>query len=131
MKDFISVKLAGNILIGSTAVLILIQILVMAGIVPFEMLWGGLPPEDESTMKFEIISLAVSSVFLAALAVKVGYIKTEKFSEVISLLFWVIFMYLIINAIGNLISGITFAKVLLAPVALILAFFTYRLVIDK
>ncbi|MDH5655803.1 MAG: hypothetical protein OEZ34_07845 [Spirochaetia bacterium] len=133
MKNWISVKLAGNILIGASAVIAVLQILVIFGVIPFDMLWGGnfTEEEEDPTLQFQLIVLFVTFLFGAALAVKVGYIKTQKFDEWINLFFWIMFIYFIINGMANLASGITFIKMILAFIALILAFFTYRLVIEK
>jgi hypothetical protein len=44
---------------------------------------------------------------------------------------WLVFAYLLLNTLGNLASGISFEKLVFAPITILLAFCAFRLAIEK
>jgi hypothetical protein len=54
-----------------------------------------------------------------------------KFKLLINVAVWFIFAYFCLNVLGNLASENLIEKAVLSPVALIIAFFTLRLAIEK
>jgi hypothetical protein len=44
---------------------------------------------------------------------------------------WLIFVFLLLNTLGNLASGVSFENLIAAPVTIILALCAFRLAIEK
>ena len=79
MKKIISVKLAGNLLLIFLGLLLVFHILVLSGILPASVIWGG-QANSNNLVVLESIALVVTVLFLIIVAAKLGYILPGKFS---------------------------------------------------
>ena len=131
MKKLISVKLAGNISIVLMVLLIIFHILIMIRIVPYDIVWGGQIKDDVSLMKFEIFALVTSFLFLVIILVKVDYLKFTKFRKITNIAVWIMFVFFLLNTVGNLASGVTLEKLIFTPITIILSVLIFRLAIEK
>jgi hypothetical protein len=130
MKKLISAKLAGKILLFSLGLLLVLHILVLLKIVPADSMWGG-QATPANLITLEIIALAVTLFFGYVIAAKTGYIHAGKLAGVANVLVWIIFIFLLLNTLGNLASGVSAENFIFAPVTLILALCAFRLAIEK
>lgn len=132
MRKLISARLAGNILLFSLGLLFFFHILVLLNVVPANIVWGGqIKGVPENLITLESVALLVTSLFILIVAAKIGYLQSGKWSGVINVGVWLIFAYLLLNILGNLASGISFEKLIFAPVTIILALCAFRLAIEK
>jgi hypothetical protein len=132
MKKLISAKLAGNVLLFSLGLLFIFHVLVLLKIIPADIVWGGqIRGVPANLVTLETVSLLVTAVFILIVAAKTGYVQSGKLSGAVTIGIWLIFAYLILNALGNLASGISFEKLVFAPVTIILALCALRLAIEK
>ena len=132
MKKLISAKLAGNILLFSLGLLFLFHILVLLKVIPADIVWGGqIRGVPANLVTLETIALLVTALFILIVAAKTGYLQTGKLSGAINVGLWLIFAYLLLNTLGNLASGISFEKLIFAPITIILALCAFRLAIEK
>ena len=132
MKNWISAKPAGNILLTSFGILIIFHVLVLLGIIPADIIWGGqVGSLPLSLLTLEIIALVVTLLFALAVAAKTGYVKAGKFKPVATIGVWIVFAFLILNTLGNLASGVKAESLIFAPITLILAFCALRVAIEK
>jgi hypothetical protein len=132
MRKLISAKLAGNILLFSLGLLFLFHVLVLLNLVPANIVWGGqIKGVPENLITLESVALLVTALFMFIVAAKIGYVQAGKWSGVINVGVWLIFAYLLLNILGNLASGISFEKLIFAPITIILALCALRLAIEK
>jgi hypothetical protein len=132
MKKRISAKRAGNILLAALGLLAIFHILVVLGIIPADIVWGGMIQGVPSNlMTLETISFLVTLLFIIIVAAKIGYIRAGKLSGVVNVGVWLIFVYLLLNMLGNLASGVSFEKLVFAPITILLALCAFRLAIEK
>ena len=132
MKKLISAKLAGNILLFSLGLLFIFHILVLFNVIPAEIVWGGqLKDVPANLVVLESIALLVTALFILIVATKTGYLQTGRLSGTINIGLWLIFAYMLLNTLGNLASGISFEKLVFAPITIILALCAFRLAIEK
>jgi len=130
MKKLISAKLAGNVLLFSLGLLLLFHILVLLKIIPASIMWGGQANAGNIVM-LEIVALVVTLFFGYVIAAKTGYVQVGKFGGMVKILVWIIFLFLVLNTLGNLASGISAENFIFAPITLILALCALRLAIEK
>ena len=131
MKKLISTKLAGNILLIFFLLLAIFHILVLLGIIPSNIIWGGQIGNSEGNLFIlEIVALVVLIFFAIVISMKTGYIKVDPTAKSINLAVWLIFAYFVLNTIGNLASGVTVENMIFAPITFILALLTLRLAIE-
>lgn len=134
MKKLISEKLAGNLLLISLGLLAIFDILIMLNVVPSNIVWGGQIKDPAANLiVLELIALVVTFIFAIVIAAKMDYIKAGGFTKAVNIGVWIIFVYLILNTLGNLASGVSFENLIFAPItlALALAFGAFRLAIKK
>lgn len=132
MNKLISAKWAGNLLLGSLGLLAAFHVLVLFGVVPADIVWGGAFQDSRSgLLTFEFISLVVTLLFAVIVAAKAGYLEVMKFKQAINIGAWLVFAILILSMVGNLASAVSFENLVFAPITVILAFCAYRLAIEK
>lgn len=132
MKRLIGEKLAGNILLAALGLLAVFHILVLLKVIPAEIVWGGqIQGVPSNLVTLETTALVVSLLFMLIVAAKLGYVRAGKLAGAVNIGVWLIFAYLVLNTLGNLASGISFEKLLFAPITIILALCALRLAIEK
>jgi hypothetical protein len=132
MKKWISAKLAGNILLLALAMFAIFHLLVLVGVAPSNIIWGGQIQNSPTTLlTLEIIALLVTLLFAVIVAAKVEYIRVNRFQTALTIGVWIIFAYLVLNTVGNLASAVSVENLIFAPITLGLAFCALRLAIDK
>ena len=120
MKKLIRANLAGNILLAAMALLLIFHVLVVLRVIPAEIVWGG-----------QLRGVPANLIALEIVAARLGYIRAGKLSGAVNIGVWLIFAYLVLNTVGNLASGVSFEKLLFAPLTIFLAFCALRLAIEK
>ncbi len=132
MKRLISAKVAGNILLVAMGLLLPFHILVLLGVIPADIVWGGMIQGAQANLiTLETIALVVTLLFMLIIAAKTGYVQAGKLSGVINIGVWFIFVFLLLNTLGNLASGVSFENLVFAPITIILAICACRLAIEK
>lgn len=132
MKKWISAKLAGNILLAAFGLLLIFHILVLLGVIPADIVWGGMIQDAQSNLvTLEVIALLVTGLFMLIIAAKLGYMQAGKLSGIVNIGIWLIFAFLLLNTLGNLASGVSFENLVFAPITIILAFCAFRLAIER
>ncbi|MNW43196.1 hypothetical protein D3C74_203890 [compost metagenome] len=129
MKKLISVKLSGNILVSCLILLFIFHILLLVGMMPHDIVWGGKISNPESLIIFESISLLLTLLFILVISIKIGYIK--KFRKISNFGVWFIFAYFLLNTIANFASDVSAEKLIFGPITVIVTFLTLRLAIEK
>jgi len=131
MKKLIGFQLAFKILITILSLLILFHLSILFGILPGDIVWGSQINDQETLLVMEIISLAVTVLFLASTII---YIKDRTNSlkrKLTRVLLWFMSVYFLLNTIGNLLSESKIESIIFTPVAIILALASLRLAIEK
>jgi len=132
MKKLISANLAGNILLAAFGLLAVFHVLVLLGVIPAEIVWGGMIQGVPSNLiTLEIISLLLTLLFMGIIAARTGTIQAGRLSGAVKAGVWLVFAYLLLNTLGNLASGVSLEKLIFAPVTILLALCAFRLAIEK
>ena len=132
MKKLISARLAGNILLVALGLLALFHILVLLGVIPADIVWGGMVQGVPSNLvTLETVALLLTLLFILIIAAKTGYVQAGRLSSAVNIGVWLIFAYLLLNTLGNLASGVSFEKLIFAPITILLALYALRLALEK
>ncbi|NQT24330.1 hypothetical protein HQ585_03145 [candidate division KSB1 bacterium] len=132
MKKWLSLKLAGNTMIFIMGLFAVLHLLILLGLVPSDMVWGGQINESAGNIVvLEGIALIVTSLIIFIVVIKLGYVYSMKPTKITRMSLWIIFIYFILNTIGNLTSGVTVENIIFAPITIILALCAFRLAIDS
>jgi hypothetical protein len=131
MRKIISEKAAATGLVLVLALFVLFHLLVITGIIPYTIIWGGRFNNHSQMLGFETVSVAITLGMLAIAAMRGGCIKTIIKPGLMRVLMWVMFAMFLLNTLGNLASENMFEKAAFTPVTLILAFFSLRLALGR
>ncbi len=124
-------KIAIFALIGFFSLSILFHLGVLLGVVPPNIIWGGLAQSKAQLIRLEVISLTVNFIFLF-LALMLN--KTFKFrlnpkaGKIILTIMGIIFL---LNTLGNLLAKTNTETIIFTPVTTVLSFLCFYLAFSK
>jgi len=126
MKKWISAKVAANLLLLSLLLLFGLHILILDGVVPHHIVWGGQIRNTASLKTYQTIALIITVLFIFITAAKIGYLKVGRLKGVVNVGAWVVFAFFILNTITNLLLGVAFENWIFAPITILLAWLAWR-----
>lgn len=121
--------MAGLLIILS--LMIIFHVLVLTGLIPFEIVWGGRLKTQGEMLKFEAASIFINLVMLGLVSLKAGLLKAPVSPFFIRVSLWAMFGLFLMNMLGNLASLNTFEKLVFTPLTLLLALFSLRLALSN
>ena len=107
------------------------HVLVVAGVVPYTLVWGGRLRDQSQMLAFEAISLTLTLLMLAVVAVQAGHVKVRIHPRVVAVVFSLMFLLFLVNTAGNLASKNELEKRLFTPLTLLLALFSLRVAVGS
>lgn len=116
-----------KILIGITVSAIILHVLILLKVIPYDIAWGGRLETDLEMYTFEIFSIFISLFFIYVLAQKGNFIKAVFSEKTQSVILWIFFGLFVLNSIGNIFAQTTFEK-WFALVTLLNAFLLWRII---
>lgn len=132
MKQLITARLSGTILLIALAALIVFHILILLGALPQGIVWGGQAASSPSNLvTLELVALALTSVFALIVWARLRSVREGRASGWLKAGLWILFAYLLLNLLGNLASGVTAENFIFAPITLVLALLAFRLAVEK
>lgn len=126
MRIRISAWTAGVWILIALLVMFIVHLLILAGIVPYGIVWGGMIDGEAKLAALEGFALGTTLLFMWWIALKIRLIGRGKLRRAASIGTWIVFAYFLLNTIGNLASGVTTEKVWFAPVTIAITLLAYR-----
>jgi hypothetical protein len=110
-----------NIATFLLGVVIVLQILLAAGILPISMAWGGRQSQLTASLRIaSIIAAVLLGAFIYGIRYRAGLVGTVPIPGWIKVVSWIITAFMAFNTLGNLTSLSTNEKLLFGPITLIL-----------
>ncbi|WP_224995524.1 hypothetical protein [Cesiribacter sp. SM1] len=113
------------------SLIVVFHLLVMLGIIPFEIVWGGRLKDASQMLVFEAVSVVLNLLMLAVVGTHAGILKVKLNRMVIKTALWAMFLLFLLNTVGNLFSNNELEKMLFTPLTLLLSLFSLRLALSK
>lgn len=125
LKQYLSLKLAANILLSALGLLLLFHFLVLFGVID-----SG--ANDQLETRSQILMMRAGAAILTSLmilmiAVRMDYLKIGWLKSFSQTAMWVIFVFLMLNLIRHLSSTFLAEKAIFIPITLALTICAYRL----
>lgn len=130
MKDVISIKAAGSVMLVLFSALIVFHVLVIFGIIP-PVVWGGYAAETDTVVTAELVSILLTAAFMVIAAMQAGFLWPGRFRRASVIGTWCMFSIMFLSTIGNLISTIAVERLMFTPVAALLTVLAFRLGIER
>jgi len=130
MRTLIPFRTAVATMLVVFSLFLIFHVLVIAGVVPQEIVWGGRMSTRAELVQFEIVSIA--TLPLSAVAVY-AYGRRRQAGQraiVLRILMWILVALFVLNTIGNIFAQTDFERYAFTPVTVILALLALRLAID-
>jgi hypothetical protein len=131
VKKHFSERMAIYGLLISLAMITVFHLLVISGIIPFQIVWGGRLENFSQMLFFEMVSISLNLLMIAIVAIYANLLKWRINQVVIRIGLWAMFVLFFINTIGNLFSINELEKLIFTPVTLVLSLFSLRLASNK
>lgn len=127
MKNIVTERLAANGLVIIISLMMIFHLLILFGIIPFDIIWGGRISTPSQMRSFELLSIVINILMLAVAAIKAKLIRVNVRSSLINVSLWAMAVLFLLNTIGNITSLSAFEKWVFAPLTMILSLFCFRL----
>lgn len=111
--------------------MILFHLLVLTGVVPFTIVWGGRISKPEEMVRFETISVLALLFIVFIVAVSAGFIPLRVKPVFLKTAFWLTAALFLLNTLGNLNAATDLERNLFTPATLLLFIFSLRLAVAK
>jgi hypothetical protein len=131
MRKIISEKIAGIGLLTILSLIVIFHFLVLLGIIPFEIVWGGRLTDSAQMIQFEIVSITLNLVMLVTVAIRSEHLNVNINKKIITVALWIMVGLFLLNTIGNLLSSNALEKILFTPLTILLAILSWRLAIRQ
>lgn len=131
MINRLNVRLAGNMLLIILCFLAIMNILILFHVIPYDIIMGGQLKNRYIANIAVSFSLAIILLFSLMIAAKLNFIITKRFQKASTIGIWVMFIYFVINTIGNLASEVKFENFVFAPISIVVSLLTWRLAVEK
>jgi hypothetical protein len=100
------------LLLAVTILSLIFHLLIIIGVIPYALTWGGKLESTKEMLVFETISIVINLFFLHTLLQKGSYIRSTYSKKYIRIILWVFFILFILNTAGNIQAITTFEKCL-------------------
>ncbi len=131
MKKIISFEFAAKASFVLYLLFIVFHLLVIAGIIPQNIVWGGRIESKDELIIFEVISIIILLLCLLITHFRNKYVNHTKFNKVTKAGMWLLFILFSLNTVGNLFAVSILEKALFTPITILLAFFALRLALGR
>jgi hypothetical protein len=131
MKKLLSARTAGIVVILLLLGLLILHAFVLAGVISFNLVWGGNIEYRQDMIKLEIFALITTLLFLLITFYKLALLSKKRNSKLINLAVWIMFVYFTLNIITNIAAKTGAERHLFIPVSIVLALFSFRLNLEK
>ena len=107
------------------------HILVLTGIIPYTMIWGGRLHDINEMYRMETVSVILNTYFLVIILIDAGLLKLNWPAKLIRYSIIGMALLFLLNTLGNLFSENRLETLLFTPITLVLAALSLVLVIKK
>lgn len=127
----ISYAMATKAMLLLPACIIIFHLLIVVGLIPYSIVWGGRLRSSAEMLKFESISIGINLFVMLVVAAEAGYVRQFMPKRIMTILLWGLFGLFVANTIANVFSVTSFEKIVFTPLTLVFALFTYRIIAHR
>ena len=126
----VSFKSALWMVIVLSSVVIIVHLLILLQILPYEMVWAGKLKSVDEMYVYESISIVVNGLLILTILIKGQAIKANISPKAINAILWAFVILFSLNTLGNLTSKTSIETVIATPLTFIFACLCLRIVTD-
>lgn len=130
LKNLLTQRAASLGLIAILTSVILFHVMVLVGIIPQDIVWGGRLRTREELVEFELVSIVINFIMVLFVSVRAGIINLSIKPILIRVVLWLMVVLFILNTLGNLLSQNDLERIIFTPITLLLFVLSLRLAIE-
>ena len=131
IMDYVSIRAASIALLAILGAVIVFHVLVVGGILPKTIVWGGRISDSKRVVRAEIGSIVVLLVTAAFVIMRWHSLGHGSQNIVAAVGVWVLVVLFTLNTVGNLFAKTRFERVVFTPFTLLLALLMLRLALAQ
>lgn len=131
MNRYISERLALATIATILSLIILFHGLILTGVIPFDIVWGGRLANRAQMLRMEAVSIALNLLMLAVVGIRAGLLGKGTPPRITTAALWIMAVLFGLNTVGNLLAQNSLETIIFTPLTLILCVLCLRLVWGK
>jgi hypothetical protein len=129
--EFVSVRTAAIVALALMGAVVLFHLLVIAGVIPKTIVWGGRITDPQEVVRMEVVSILIVLVAAAVFAFRWRSVATGAPSLLWAIATWALVGLFAINTVANLFAKTPFERFAMTPLTLLLALLALRLALER
>lgn len=113
-------RIAAPVMVAVFSGILIFHLLIITGIIPYDIVWGGRLHSREEMIRFEVVSIALNIVCLSAVLLKLNDRKKIIPIKWINGILWGMALLFTVNTVGNLYSDNHWERIIFTPVTILL-----------
>ena len=127
----LSERFAARALLLIITLTLLFHALIISGVIPYTIVWGGRIASESQMRMMEAISVVINVLMLSVVAVRAGVLRVVVHPVLLKVALWLMTGLFLLNTLGNLLSKSVVEKLIFTPVTLVLALLCVRLALGN
>ena len=127
MIQILSVRTAAAVALVVLGLFVLFHMLVIAGVVPSTVVWGGRLTERSQLVRAELMSVSLLILSAAVIFLNARSLASGDRGILLTVAIWAVVGLFALNTLGNIFAKTLFEKMAFTPVTLLLALLSLRL----
>ena len=123
----IPLRLAVHAILSILCIVGIFHLLVLTGIVPYTIVWGGRFQNETQLRDFEVISVIINAFVILVVLIKGQHVNLHIPVKILNGILWFLVLLFAINTIGNLLAKTTTETIIFTPITFILALLCFRI----
>lgn len=131
MKNLFNEQNAIRLIMAALMFVVLFHLLVLCGIIPFTIVWGGRLTSRNEMVRLESVSIFINIIMLIIVAIRGNHIKLKVNHRAMQVAFWLMAALFALNTMGNIFSQNEFEQLTFSPITFILSVCCIRVALAK
>lgn len=127
IKRMISERTAGFIMLILFSLILVFHLLVLSGVIPYTIAWGGRLKSEEEMLVFESVSILLNTFMMMVVAARSTFLIVPINRKVITGILWGMSLLFAVNTVGNLFAISNWETIIFTPITAILSILSLRL----
>jgi len=111
--------------------MVLFHLIVLTGIIPFDMVWGGQLQSQQQMIVFESTSILFTSFIIFVVAMRAGWVKKIFARKLITISLFASIILFALSFLGNLLSLNSLEAIIFTPLSAILVILFIRIILES
>ncbi len=110
---------------------LLLHVIILLKIIPYNLIWGGRLKSDTEMYRFEIFSVLITALFIVVILAQANFWIINIPDKIITVALWIMTGLFLMNTWGNAVSKNKIERLAFTPVTIVMAIFSLVLALSN